>query len=265
MPERRFRISRRLTVLRSRALSARREFYLLWAWPFHPSALVFVRQRGFLFSLWLTPCTTNCSSTLKKGASRSKRLPNDRPRSLFGRSPDPLILFGQRSRRCFSSLRPGVFSPFPTNLFRLSPPPLFFQPRAFAVCFPAFSMPELSAVCVAAPPYPSAPCRLPAPPDTQHCCFTRPRSVRLPGRSLAPLPGCLHPQYFVFRTTAPCDPFRPRAGFHVKQTRTPRCSISSTASRVNSRPRPLPGCPFHPSDLNDYLARTLPSARRYPC
>ena len=49
LPERRFRISRRLTVLRSRALSARREFYPLWVWLFHPSTLVFVRQRGLLF------------------------------------------------------------------------------------------------------------------------------------------------------------------------------------------------------------------------
>lgn len=52
LPERRFRISRRMTVLRSRALSARREFYPLWVWLFHPSALVFVRQRGLLFFLF---------------------------------------------------------------------------------------------------------------------------------------------------------------------------------------------------------------------
>ena len=52
LPERRFRISRRLMVLRSRALSARREFYLLWAWLFHPSALVFARQRGPASSLF---------------------------------------------------------------------------------------------------------------------------------------------------------------------------------------------------------------------
>ena len=84
--------------------------------------------------------------------------------------------------------------------------------------------------------------------------------------ALSPLcPDAYTPNGFVFRTTTPCDPFRPRAGFHVKQTRTPRCFMSSTASRVNSRPHPLPGCLFHLSVLNDYLARTLPPARRYPC
>lgn len=67
------------------------------------------------------------------------------------------------------------------------------------------------------------------------------------------------------RALPPADLFRPRAGFHVKQTRTPRCFMSSTASRVNSRPHPLPGCLFHLSVLNDYLARTLPPARWYPC
>ena len=212
LPERCFRISRRLTVLRSRALSARREFYLLWVWLFHPSALAFVRQRGLLFSLWLTPCTTNCSSTLKKGASRSKPLLNDRSRSLFGRSLEPLILFGQRSRLFFSVLCPDGLSLFPANPFRPSRS-LVFQQRAFAVCFSALSMPELSAVCVAAPPYLSVPCRPPAPPDTPHCCFTRPRSVRLPGRPLAPLPGCLHPQRFCFSNDNSMRSFPPARRF----------------------------------------------------
>ena len=83
--------------------------------------------------------------------------------------------------------------------------------------------------------------------------------------ALSPLcPDVYAPNGFVFRTTTPCDPFRPRAGFHIKQTRTPRCFMSSTASRVNSRPHPLPGCLFHLSVLNDYLARTFPPARRFP-
>ena len=127
LPECRFRISRRLTVLRSRALSARREFYLLWVWLFHPSALVFARQRDPpVFSLWLTARTANCSSTLKKGVSQSKSLLNDRVRSLFGRSRElplsfvqqhpPFLLspaprrFSLPSRQPFSPLAPLVFS-----------------------------------------------------------------------------------------------------------------------------------------------------------
>ena len=34
--------------------------------------------------------------------------------------------------------------------------------------------------------------------------------------------------------------------------------------RANSRPHPLPGCLFHLSVLNDYLARSFPPARRFP-
>ena len=52
LPERRFRVSRRLTVLRSRALSARREFYPLWVWLFtRPPSCLFGKEDSFFFSL----------------------------------------------------------------------------------------------------------------------------------------------------------------------------------------------------------------------
>ena len=135
-------------------------------------------------------------------------------------------------------------------------------------------MPELSAVCVAVLLVLTAPCRPPifsarAPvfmlnkQEPLAALYLQPRHEQILAHALCP--DAYTPNGFVFRTTTPCDPFRPRAGFHVKQTRTPRCSISSTASRVNSRPRPLPGSLFHLSVLNDYLARTLPPARWYPC
>ena len=175
---------------------------------FHLAALVFVRQRGLLFfSLWLTARTTNCPSTLKKRASQSKYLLNDRVRSLFGRSLEPLLLSGRQLPPLILLPAPRRFLPFSRQPF--SPlAPLVFSTARFRRVFPSFSMPELSAVCVAAPPYLSAPCRLPAPPDTPHCCFTRPRSVRLPGRPLAPLPGCpFHP--FAFERL-------PRANFSAR-------------------------------------------------
>ena len=202
-------------------------------------------KRTRFFSLWLTARTTNCSSTLKKEPYRSKRLPNDRPRSLFGRSLEPLLSFEQQHS-------PFLLCPVPRRFITLSRQPfsplapLFFQPRAFAVFFPSFSMPELSAVCVAAPPYLSAPCRPPAPPDTPHCCFTRPRSVRLPGRPLAPLPGCLHPQWFCFSNDNSMRSFPPARRFPIKQI-TPSPPYVFTASRVNSRQFSLPEWRLRPS------------------
>lgn len=254
LPERRFRISRRLTVLRSRALSARREFYLLWAWLFHPSALVFVRQRGLPFFSLADRRTTNCPSTLKRGASQSKSLLNDRVRSLFGRSLEPLLSSGRQLppllllpalrrlspvfRQPFSPLAPLVFSAarFRRVFFRLS----------LCRSYRRFVSPRRP-TC----PHPAA-CRL---RPTLRIVVSPVRAPSVCPVALSPLcPDAYTPNGFVFRTTTPCDPFRPRAGFHVKQTRTPRCFMSSTASRVNSRPHPLPGSLFHLSVLNDYLA-----------
>lgn len=74
LPERRFRISRRLTVLRSRALSARCEFCLSWFWLFTwlPSCL-FGKEDSFC-SLWLTARTTDCPATRQKGALSAQAL-----------------------------------------------------------------------------------------------------------------------------------------------------------------------------------------------
>ena len=44
---------------------------------------------------------------------------------------------GNNTHLFFSVLRPGVFSPFPTNLFRPSPPPCFFN-RALSPCVLGF-------------------------------------------------------------------------------------------------------------------------------
>lgn len=161
LPERRFRISRRGAALRSRALSARCEFCLSWFWLFTwlPSCL-FGKEDSFC-SLWLTARTTNCPSTLKKGASQSKSLLNDRVRSLFGRSLEPLLSSGRQLPPLLLLPAPRRFLPFSCQPFSPLAPPCFLN-RALSPCFfPSFSMPELSAVCVAAPPYLSAPCRLP--------------------------------------------------------------------------------------------------------
>ena len=89
---------------------------------FHPSALVFARQRAPpVFSLWLTARTTDCPSTLKKGASQSKSLLNDRVRSLFGRSLEPLLSSGRQ-------LPPFLLLPAPRHFLPLSCQP--FSPLA---------------------------------------------------------------------------------------------------------------------------------------
>ena len=78
-------------------------------------------KRTPVFSLWLTARTTNCPSTLKKGASQSKSLLNDRVRSLFGRSLEPLLSSGWQ-------LPPLLLLPAPRRFLPLSRQP--FSPLA---------------------------------------------------------------------------------------------------------------------------------------
>lgn len=230
--------------------------------PVRPRACSAKRTR--FFSLWLTARTTNCPSTLKKGDSQSKSLLNDRVRSLFGRSLEPLLSFEQQhspfllcpvSRR-FTTLSRQPFSPlalpcFSTVRFRR----VFFGFLRVGIVG-GFGSPRR-------PTCPHLAARRLRP--TLRIVVSPVRAPSVCPVALSPLcPDAYTPNGFVFRTTTPCDPFRPRTGFHVKQTRTPRCFMSSTASRVNSRPHPLPGCLFHLSVLNDYLARTLPPARWFP-
>ena len=229
-----------------------------------PPSCLLGKETPPVFSLWLTARTTNCPSTLKKGASQSKSLLNDRVRSLFGRSLEPLLSSGRQLPPLLLLPAPRRFLPLSRQPF--SPlAPLVFSTARFRRVFSVF----LYAGIVGGFGSPRRPtCQHPA------ACRLRPtlRIVVSPVRApsvclvaLSPLcPDVYTPNGFVFRTTTPCDPFRPRAGFHVKKTRTPRCFMSSTASRVNSRPHPLPGCLFHLSVLNDYLARTFPPARRFP-
>ena len=181
--------------------------------PFYPSALVFVRQRGLFFSLWLTARTTNCPSTLKKRASQSKSLLNDRVRSLFGRSLEPLLSSGRQLPPLLLLPAPRRFLPFSRQPFSLLAPLVFSTARFRRVFIRLSPCRNCRRFWVSAPPYLSAPCCLPAPPDTPHCCFTRPRSVRLPGRSLAPLPGCLHPQWFCFSNDYLARTFQPARRF----------------------------------------------------
>ena len=153
------------------------------------------------------------------------------------------------SRQPFSPLAPLVFS---TARFR----------RVFIRFSPCRSYRRLVSLRRPTCPHPAA-CRL---RPTLRIVVSPVRAPSVCLVALSPLCPDVYtpPNGFVFRTTTPCDPFRPRAGFHVKQTRTSRCFMSSTASRVNSRPHPVPGCLFLLSVLNDYLARTFPPARRFP-
>ena len=216
LPERRFRISRRLTVLRSRALSARREFCLSWFWLFTwlPSCL-FGKETP-VFSLWLTARTTNCPSTLKKGVSQSKSLLNDRVHSLFGRSLEPLLSSGRQLPPLLLLPAPRRFLPLSRQPF--SPlAPLFFN-RALSPCFFVFLYAgvvggfgsPLRPTC----PHPAA-CRL---RPTLRIVVSPVRAPSVCLVALSPLcPDVYTPNGFVFRTTTPCDPFRPRAGFPIKQ------------------------------------------------
>ena len=177
-------------------------------------------KRTRFFSLWLTARTTNCPSTLKKGVSQSKSLLNDRVRSLFGRSLEPLLSFEQQHS-------PFLLCPAPRRFITLSRQP--FSPLAL----PCFSTVRFRRVFFGflrvgivggfgSPRRPTCPCP----------------AVRAPSVcpvALSPLcPDAYTPNGFVFRTTTPCDLFRPRAGFPIKQTRTPRRSMSSTAPRSTS-------------------------------
>ena len=141
----------------------------------------------------------------------------------------PLAFFNRAHSPCvLGSLHAGVIGGLCRRAalpVRALPPADLFRPRAG---FPVKQITALAALCL------------------------QPRHEQILAHALCP--DAYTPNGFVFRTTTPCDPFRPRAGFHVKQTRTPRCFMSSTASRVNSRPRPLPGSLFHLSVLNDCLA-----------
>ena len=89
-----------------------------------PPSCLFGKEDSF-FSLWLTARATNCPSTLKKGASQSKSLLNDRVRSLFGRSLEPLLSSGRQ-------LPPFLLLPAPRRFLPLSRQP--FSPLALP-CF----------------------------------------------------------------------------------------------------------------------------------
>lgn len=268
LPERRFRISRRGAVLRSRALSARREFYPLWVWLFtRPPSCLLGKEPRFL-SLADRPHYPLPGYASKRSLIGPSSCLTIGPALCSADRSNRSFRPGGNSRRCFSSLRPGVFSPppffFPPTLFTPRSP-CFFN-RALSPCFFRLSLCR-SYRWFVSPRRPA--CPHPAASRLRPTLRIVVSPVRAPSVclvALSPLcPDVYTPNGFVFRTTTPCDPFRPRPGFHVKQTRTSRCFMSSTASRVNSRPHPLPGCLFHLSVLNDYLARTFPPARRYPC
>ena len=90
-------------------------------------------KRTRFFSLWLTARTTNCPSTLKKGASQSKSLLNDRVRSLFGRSLEPLLSSGRQLPPLLLLPAPRRFLPFYHQPFSPLAPPCFFN-RAHSPC-----------------------------------------------------------------------------------------------------------------------------------
>ena len=211
------------------------------------------------FFLWLTARTTNCPSTLKKGASQSKSLLNDRVRALFGRSLEPLLSSGRQTPAVASPPCAPAFSPpFPPILFAPRAP-LFFN-RALSPCFFRFFL------CRSYRRFVS-----PRRPTCPHSAARRLRPtlrivvspVRAPSVcpvALSPLcPDAYTPNGFVFRTTTPCDPFRPRAGFPIKQI-TPSLPYVFTASRVNSRQFSLPEWRLRPSVFEGPL-RVNSSAR----
>ena len=139
LPERRFRISRRGAGWRSRALSARREFYPLWVWLFHPSALVFARQR-------------DPPRFLSLADRPHYRLPGYASKgSLIGPSAcltiGPALCSAGRPIRSFCLGSAPVFSSLScAPAFKPRFPPTVFAPRdlgllgstLFALCFPTF-------------------------------------------------------------------------------------------------------------------------------
>lgn len=212
-----------------------------------------------VFSLWLTARTTNCSSTLKKGASRSKSLLSDRgPLSVRQVARTAPLVWAITPTFSSQSCAPA-FSPLLPPTFFAPRPPLFFQPRAFAVCF------RLS------------PCRSyrrfvsPRRPTRPHSAARRLRPtlrivvspVRAPSVcpvALSPLcPDAYTPNGFVFRTTTPCDPFRPRAGFPIKQiTPSPPYVFNRATSKFS--PTPSARKPISPLGF-ERLPRVSSSAR----
>lgn len=265
LPERRFRISRRLTVLRSRAFSARCEFYPLWVWLFHSSALMFARQRGLLFfSLWLTARTTYCPSTLKKGASQSKSLLNDRVRSLFGSSLEPLLSSGRQLPPLLLLPAPRRFLPLSRQPFSPLAPLVFSTARFRRVFFVFLYAGVIGGLCRrAALPVRTLP---PAGSARRSALLFHPSALRPSAWSLSrPSARMSTPPMVLFSERQPHANFFARApASMLNKQDPPRCFMSSTASRVNSRPHPLPGCLFHLSVLNDYLARAFSPARRLP-
>ena len=170
-----------------------------------------------LFSLWLTARTTNCPSTLKKGASQSKSLLNDRVRSLFGRSLEPLLSSGRQ-------LPPFLLLPAPRRFLPLSRQPfsplapLVFSTARFRRVFSVFLYAGvIGGLCRRA----ALPVRTLPPAGSArhsallfHPCALRPSawSLSRPSARMS-----TPPNGFVFRTTTPRDQFRPRAGFPIKQ------------------------------------------------
>ena len=171
-------------------------------------------KRTPFFSLWLTARTTNCPSTLKKGASQSKSLLNDRVCSLFGRSHEPLLSSGRQlppllllpaprrflplSRRPLSPLGPFVFS---TARFRR----VFIRPslcRGYRrvlgrrAALPVHILPPAGSVRHSALLF--------------HLSALRPSVWSL---SRPPLPGCLHPQWFCFSNDNSMRSFPPTRRF----------------------------------------------------
>lgn len=162
-----------------------------WFWLFHPSALVFVRQRGLrFFSLADRPhCYLLIYASKRETRSLSSCQTIGPALCSAGRSNRSFRLCNN-TRLFFSALRPGGLSPFPVNLF--APRAHCFFNRALSPCVFRLS-PCRSYRRFVSPRRPTRP--RPAArrsfPDAAPCCFTHPRSALLPGRPLAPLPGSL--------------------------------------------------------------------------
>ena len=233
-------------------------FYGLGFLPVRPR--VCSAKRTPFFSLWLTARTTNCPSTLKKGASQSKSLLNDRVRSPFGRSLEPLLSSGRQLPPLFLLPAPRRFLPLSRQPFSPLALPCFSTARFRRVFFRLSlcrSYRRFVSPRRAACPHPAA-CRL------------RPtlRIVVSPGRApsvclvaLSPLcPDVYTPNGFVFRTTTPCDLSRPCAGFHDKQTRP--SPLLYVFNRVTSKfsPTPFARMPISPLGF-ERLPRANFSAR----
>ena len=154
---------------------------------------------------------------------------------------------------------PAFSPPFPPTLFTPRSP-CFFN-RALSPCFFRLSLCRSYRRFVSPRrptcPHPAA-CRL---RPTLRIVVSPVRAPSVCLVALSPLcPDVYTPNGFVFRTITPCDPFRPRAGFHVKQTRTPRCFY--VFNRVTSKfsPTPFARMPISPLGF-ERLPRANFSAR----